>query len=74
MISMLGALGHRRPAATLVGRLSQADLRMVVEARNDGFKSAGNEAGNGKGQVTRLTTYAMVSTVRTATVAQEMML
>ena len=74
MISMIGALGHRRPAASLVGFSSQADLRMVVKACNDGLKSAGYKAGNGKGHVTRLTTYAMVSTVRMATVAQEMML
>jgi hypothetical protein len=70
----MGKTQTRRPAASLVGRSSQADLRMVVKARNAGLKSAGNETGNGKGQVTRLTTYATVSTVRMATVAQEMML
>ncbi|TRZ89134.1 hypothetical protein D4R89_06560 [bacterium] len=29
---ILGALGHRRPAAALVGHSSQADLRMVAAA------------------------------------------
>lgn len=38
------------------------------------LKTAGNEAGNEKGYVTSVTIYATVSTIRMATVAQEMML
>ena len=52
---MLGALGHRSPAVALVGRSSQADLRMVAAALPHALSSRKSKATNSNTKMSSLT-------------------